>query len=52
MVFQFGSWFNGTGNIVGTVAASIVFVVFVYLLVRKNPNEGKINSSKRFAVDK
>ncbi|MBQ1996578.1 MAG: ferrous iron transport protein B [Clostridia bacterium] len=52
MVFQFGSWFNGTGNIMGTVAASIVFVVFVYLLVRKNPNEGKINSSKRFAVDK
>lgn len=52
MVFQFGSWFNGTGNIVGTVAASIVFVVFVYLLVRKNPNEGKINSAKRFAVDK
>ncbi len=52
MVFQFGSWFSGTGNIVGTVAASIVFVVFVYLLVRKNPNEGKINSAKRFAVDK
>ena len=46
MVYQFGSWFSGTGNIIGTVAAAIVFVAFVYLLVRKNKNEtGKLSEN-------
>ena len=46
MVYQFGSWFNGEGNIIGTLAAAIVFVAFAYLLVRKNKNEtGKLSEN-------
>lgn len=36
IVFQFGSWFIGGGNIIGTIAATIVLVTLVYLLARKN----------------
>jgi len=36
MIYQFGSWFIGKGDIVGTVAASVVLALFVYLLARKN----------------
>jgi ferrous iron transport protein B len=36
MVYQFGSWFIGNGNIIGTVAASLVFIAFIYLLFRKD----------------
>ncbi len=36
MVYQFGLWFVGGGNIVGTVAASIVLIVMFYMLLRKN----------------
>ena len=50
MVYQFGSWFTGSGNVVGTVAASIVLVTFIWLLVRKNKNESGIISENRFAV--
>ena len=41
MIYQFGLWFTGSGSIVGTVFASLVLVVLVYMLVRKNPNETK-----------
>ena len=36
MVYQFGSWFIGAGNIVGTIAAGIVALTMIYLLLRKN----------------
>ena len=36
MVYQFGAWFIGAGNIFGTIAAGVCFVTLVYLLVRKN----------------
>ncbi|MBQ8648553.1 MAG: ferrous iron transport protein B [Clostridia bacterium] len=36
IVYQFGAWFIGAGNIIGTIAAAIVLAVIVYLLVRKN----------------
>ncbi len=39
MVYQFGSWFVGTGNLFGTLAAAAVLVVFLTLLFRKNPYE-------------
>lgn len=52
MVYQFGLWFMGSGNIIGTVAASIVLAVFIWLLVRKNKNEQGIASENRFAVHK
>ncbi len=34
MVYQFGAWFIGAGNIIGTIVAAIVFALLVYLLVR------------------
>lgn len=36
IVFQFGSWFTGTGNIIGTVVAAVILVFILYMLVRKN----------------
>lgn len=36
IVFQFGSWFTGTGNIIGTVVAAVILVFIIYMLVRKN----------------
>lgn len=50
MVYQFGSWFNGEGNILGTAAAAVVLVAFIYLLFRKNKNESGVISENRFAV--
>ena len=37
MIYQFGAWFVGAGNVVGTVAASLVLAFLVYRLVRKDP---------------
>lgn len=37
IIYQFGSWFEGAGNIVGTVLACLVLAFIVYMLVRKNP---------------
>ena len=36
MVYQFGAWFIGNGNIIGTVCAALVLAFIVYMLVRKN----------------
>ena len=36
IVYQFGSFISGNGNIIGTIAAAIVLSVIVYMLVRKN----------------
>ncbi len=41
MIYQFGSWFVGTGNIIGTVAAAAVLIFMLYMLFRKNKNEPK-----------
>lgn len=38
---QFGSWFIGGGNIVGTVIAALVLAVWLYFIFRKNPYKGK-----------
>ncbi len=40
MVYQFGSWFVGGGDIIGTVVASIVLILMVYLLVRRPSKKG------------
>ena len=45
IVYQFGAWFIGAGNIIGTIAAAIVLAVIVYLLVRKNKYSESILSS-------
>lgn len=39
MIFQLGSWFTGTGNIIGTVFALGVLAFMVYMLLRKNKYE-------------
>lgn len=52
MIYQFGSWFMGAGDILGTIAATVVLLIFIYLLARKNKNEDSSISSKRFAVEK
>ena len=36
MIYQFGSWVSGNGNIIGTVAAGAVWIFMVYMLVRKD----------------
>ncbi len=35
MVFQFGAWFIGEGNIIGTVFAGLVLLLMLYMLVRR-----------------
>lgn len=34
MVYQFGSWFVGGGNIIGTVAAACVLAYIIFMLAR------------------
>ena len=41
MIYQFGAWFVGGGNIVGTVIAAAVLVFLLYMLCRKNKYETK-----------
>ncbi|MBP3442481.1 MAG: ferrous iron transport protein B [Clostridia bacterium] len=41
ILYQFGAWFIGEGNIIGTVAAAIVLVFILYMLFRKNKYETK-----------
>ena len=48
MIYQFGLWFTGTGNIIGTVFAVAVLVLLVYLLVRPNKHIEKTESIKSF----
>ncbi len=46
IVYQFGAWFIGAGNVIGTVAAALALVLLVYLLFRKNKyNENKLTVS-------
>ena len=52
MIYQFGSWFVGSGSIMGTVAATAVLLIFLYLLFRKDKSGNNIASANRFAVDK
>ncbi len=46
IVYQFGSWFVGTGDILGTIAAAIVTVTLLYLLVRKNKYDQNVMTVK------
>ena len=39
MIFQFGSWFMGEGNLIGVLFAIGVLAFMVYMLVRKNKYE-------------
>ncbi len=41
IVYQFGAWFIGEGNAIGTAAAAIVLIALLYLLLRPNPSAKK-----------
>lgn len=40
-VYQFGAWFIGAGNLIGTIAASLVALTILYFLFRPNPYKKK-----------
>lgn len=46
IIYQFGSWFSGTGSVVGTVVAAVVLVFVLYMLFRKNKYENKTTKIK------
>ena len=46
IIYQFGSWFIGAGNIIGTVAAVLVLCVILYFLFRKNPHNDNVMTVK------
>lgn len=39
IIYQLGSWFTGTGNVLGTIFALAVLGVMLYMLLRKNKYE-------------
>jgi ferrous iron transport protein B len=46
MLYQFGAWFIGAGNVPGTLAALACLAVLIYLLVRKPQHNGAALSAK------
>ena len=52
IVYQFGSWFTGAGNIIGTACAAIVLGIMIYLLVRPNKNNKSIKTEKIAVMSK
>ena len=46
MTYQFGAWAIGKGNIIGTIAASLVLGFMIYMLVRPNKNNGSTMTVK------
>ena len=42
MIYQFGSWFTGSGSIVGTIFASIIFIFIIYMLARPYKESTKL----------
>lgn len=46
IIYQLGLWFEGTGNVVGTVFAGLLLAVLGYFLFRPDPYAKKINAAK------
>ncbi len=44
IIYQIGSWFFGTGNVIGTIVALILLGLFVYLLFRSESREKPIEN--------
>ena len=42
MIYQFGAWFIGKGDIIGTAAAAVVAAFLLYMLFRRDKNATKI----------
>ena len=47
MIYQFGSCFEGNGNIAGTIAASAVLMFMLYMLVRPYKESTKLTRKIR-----
>ncbi len=49
MVYQFGSWFTGSGNIVGTAFAAVILVFMLYMIFKKDkkPTSLTTNAEKQ-----
>ena len=43
IVYQLGSWFTGSGNIIGTVAALATLAVLIYMIVRPHKESNTLN---------
>ena len=43
MIYQFGSWFVGGGNIIGTIFAAAVLVFMLYMIFRPNKESETLN---------
>lgn len=46
MVYQFGSWFIGGGNLIGTAIAAAILCLILYMLLRPNKYEKKVGDAK------
>ncbi|MBQ5841425.1 MAG: ferrous iron transport protein B [Clostridia bacterium] len=46
MIYQFGAWFIGQGNWIGTAVAAVVLVIALYLLFRKNPHAASVQKAE------
>ena len=46
MVYQFGSWFVGGGNLIGTAVAAVLLLFMLYMLLRPNKYEKKVGDAK------
>jgi len=42
MIYQFGSWFAGNGSVVGTIFASIILILMLYMLLRPYKESTKL----------
>ncbi|MBQ4105702.1 MAG: ferrous iron transport protein B [Clostridia bacterium] len=47
MVYQFGSWFVGGGNIIGTVVAGLILIFMIYLLCRPYKESTRLTKEVR-----
>lgn len=47
MVYQFGSWFMGDGNIIGTVISGIILAFMIYMLVRPYKESTRLTKKVR-----
>ncbi|MBQ4569578.1 MAG: ferrous iron transport protein B [Ruminococcus sp.] len=47
MIYQFGSWFTGGGNIIGTVIAALLLVFALYMLFRPYKESTKLTKKLR-----
>lgn len=45
MVYQFGSWFTGNGNIVGTIISGVILIFMMFLLFRPYKESTKLTKN-------